>query len=286
MSTTTVVTTANGFQLYHQLGAFLRSSEVSEVKLMAKLPVDLIPRPKTKAELKRRAKALVDYGDWILMPKCFSRRGCGGIGNFNEWLLGSQGGNKTFGDSNGIEVKWSDSKAMISLFHQEVIGGSAILKEMIEKFPTRKTTKQGEARSSLYHTVKAGGPWQIRVNSSHLEVKRCDSDFKVEWLRNTIQNRALKLQQVILLCGQVKGDRVLYDGAYWLDDFQSAEFINAITNHDVRLDFDMFLKPNGTVRARGTKFRLKVEDTDKLWNVRSVLAERSGAPSRKLVLSD
>ena len=279
------IDTVNGFKLYSQLDAFLVSPEVTGAATLADLP-ELISLPKTQKELKERVKALVAYGKWIEMPPCFSRRGCGGIGNFNEWLLGSQGANKTFGDSNGIEVKWSDTKAMISLFHQEVVGGNLKLLPMIQRFHTKAQTNAGVPRLSLYHTVKPGGDWRIVVSSTRLTVKRHKEKFNVYWARNTVMNRATKLQRVVLLCGQLRDARVRYDSAFWLSDFKMDEFINAISNFHVRLDFDMFLKPNGTVRARGTKFRLKVEDTDKLWNVRSVLAERSGAPPSKLVLTD
>ena len=88
--------------------------------------------PRTKRELFERIRGVRDHG-WYDLPAHYG--GTGGPGMFLEDLLSLSAGSKDIPDAVGWELKWyTDRTNLVTLFHKEADGPSAIMRYMVRKY--------------------------------------------------------------------------------------------------------------------------------------------------------
>jgi hypothetical protein len=224
----------------------------------------LLPElPKTKKELLERIPPILQ-NSYLILPQCGS--GTGAVGTMLELLLGSQGKNKAFADSCGIEVKFNSPNNLLTMFHKEVFGGEKSILPLVKQFG--KIDKDG--RRSFRHTVKDSSPYfNISRKNNQIIVEAINCDLMVYWHENdVIKAISKKLDEIIVVQGSVTTDKITkqkvasYDAAWYCKNIDFEYFWDNILNHDIVVDFDVREKtPDSNVlRNHGTKFRMYFND--------------------------
>jgi hypothetical protein len=226
----------------------------------------------TLKEIERRLRALKAMG---YIPTV--RHGSTGIGHTFEQKMGLAETNIPIPDLGGrVEIKTTrrDSTSLVTLFCFNRGVWHISQKELIEKYGYIDES----GRKALKNTVYAG-----RQISHGLSLLTDDLNNKVSLIDNN--GNLLATWDIFVMVGKLmsKLGRVLfviaerrynadgeeeffYNEAYILTDPIPKNFINAFKAGKVGIDLRMHLKENGTVRNRGTAFRIKEID---LWDLYS-----------------
>jgi len=183
-----------------------------------------------------------------------------------ELLLGSEGKNKAFADSCGIEVKYNSPKILLTMFHKEVNGGERSLLPLVKKFG--KTDVQN--RQSFRHTVTdTSGYFNIRRANRQIIVESITTKDQVFWNEDDIVKAiSKKLDEIIVVQGSVTTDKAtgnkiaFYESGWHCKNIDFPIFWDNIINHDIVVDFDAREKTPGSdvLRNHGTKFRMLFDE--------------------------
>ena len=226
----------------------------------------------TLREIERRLRALNAMG-YILSV----RKGSTGVGHTFEQKMGLSETNIPVPDLGGrVEIKTTRraSTSLITLFCFNKGVWHISQKELIERYGYIDNS----GRKALKNTVYAG-----RQISQGLSLSIDDANNKVSLIDNNRTQLATwdvfvmvgklmsKLSRVLFVIADRRFDtneeeEFLYNEAHILTDPLPRNFINAFMSGKVGIDLRMHLKPNGTVRNRGTAFRIKEID---LWDLYS-----------------
>lgn len=209
---------------------------------------------------------------WFPIPNYHGYRGTGTPGLILEELLGVDGGNHDLPDAGKWEIKFHGGSSPITLFHKEA-QPRGHLEEMVSHYGWA----DDEGRTSFRHTiwgqsplgfdVQRGGDDKIVVlNPQHPDI------VVPYWLNDTLMNAFIqKLRRVIVVSGRKKGKQVKYDSATLFWEPRTSEFIDAIADGMIAIDFDARTKSNsrevdkGKLRNHGTKFRIKYKDPPRIY---------------------
>jgi len=199
------------------------------------------------------------------------RSGDTGVGKTLEDLLGISENNREsadFIDSN-IEVKASreQSSNMLSLFTKEPprdtrqLWGAEIVEEVgYEDSKGRQALKstldfEEPNNQGLYTTSL-----DDRIRVMHIQHGVC-ADYPVSVIKNKVEERF----PALLLVNAEREDRdgveyFKYTSAKLYHEFDFESFRGLLDDSILRIDFRMHIKPDGTLRNRGTGWRLKQEN--------------------------
>ncbi len=205
------------------------------------------------------------------------RKGSTGVGHTFEQKMGLSETNIPVPDLGGrVEIKTTrrDSTSLITLFCFNKGVWHISQKELIERYGYIDNS----GRKALKNTVYAG-----RQISQGLSLSIDDANNKVSLIDNNRTQLATwdvfvmvgklmsKLSTVLFVIADRRFDtneeeEFLYNEAHILTDPLPRNFINAFMSGKVGIDLRMHLKESGSVRNRGTAFRIKEID---LWDLYS-----------------
>lgn len=231
----------------------------------------------TLKEIERRLRALkaMEYVPTV-------RKGSTGVGHTFEQKMGLSETNIPVPDLGGrVEIKTTrrDSTSLVTLFCFNKGVWHISQKELIEKYGY----VDDSGRKALKNTIYAG-----RRISQGLNLLTDDLNNKISLIDDN--GNLLATWDVFVMVGKLmsKLSRVLfviadrrfnindeeeffYNEAYILTDPIPRNFINAFKAGKVGIDLRMHLKENGSVRNRGTAFRVKEIDLKDLYsNIRNL----------------
>lgn len=226
----------------------------------------------TLKEIDRRLRALKTMG---YVPTV--RHGSTGVGHTFEQKMGLTETNIPVPDLGGrVEIKTTrrDSTSLVTLFCFNRGVWHVSQRDLIGKYGY----VDDSGRKALKNTVYAG-----RQISQGLSLLMDDPNNKVSLIDENgnllatwdvfvmVGKLMSKLSRVLFVIAQRRfagsgEEEFLYNEAYILTDPIPRNFINAFKSGKVGIDLRMHLKENGSVRNRGTAFRIKEID---LWDLYS-----------------
>lgn len=202
------------------------------------------------------------------------RKGPTGIGFTFEKEMGLSETNIPIPDLGGrVEIKTArrDSESLITLFCFNKGVWHISQKELIEKFGYRDATN----RKALKNTIFFGRqPWQtlhLDIDENAHKIYLISGQEKLAtWdIYIMISKLISKLNQVLFVFSDRKITNGLeefwFNEAYILSNPSPQKFINAFKSGKVGIDLRMHLRANGSVRNRGTAFRIKETELKELY---------------------
>jgi len=222
-------------------------------------------------ELYRRLEEILAAG-WFEIPTGKGYGGTGGPGKVLEHLLGLEGGNSDTPDGGKWEIKFHGGKSPLTLFHKD-----GLPKGHMEKVVAHYGWPDKQKRTSFRHTMWGTSPRGFAMvdigdalSLTNLGNPIADLPY---WPKDILLNAlAHKLRRLIVVDGTKSKGRVKYERAtlYW--EPRTTEFLDAIVNGLIAIDFDARTKSHdraidgGKVRNHGTKFRIKASDLPRLYH--------------------
>ncbi len=193
--------------------------------------------------------------------------GTGAPGLYLEHLLGLRTSNVDVPDAGAWEVKYTSGNALLTLFHKDPYPRGQAIRYIINRWgwigrngnQSFRHTICGE--SERFHVVDdAGSIW----------VRRTDyDDISPQWTHDDLITAfARKLNKLILVKGSYSRAKriVRYDSAEFLSDARTTQIIRAIVSGLICIDFDAYIRENGSIRNHGTKFRIKPDDLSRIYS--------------------
>lgn len=202
------------------------------------------------------------------------RKGTTGIGFTFEKEMGLSETNIPIPDLGGrVEIKTArrDSESLITLFCFNRGVWHISQKDFIEKFGYTDAAN----RKALKNTIFFGkAPWQtlhLDINNNAHKIHLISKEeILATWdIYIMISKLVSKLNRVLFVVADRRltnsNEEFWFNEAYILSNPSPQKFINAFKSGKVGIDLRMHLKPNGSVRNRGTAFRIKEPDLKDLY---------------------
>lgn len=195
------------------------------------------------------------------------RSGNTGIGKTLEDLLGIEENNVPGPDTVGVELKSTrrNSGGLKTLFCKEPPDSEKNIwtTEMVKKLGY----EDSKGRQALKVTVRMdeynNQGWRLTSDEHGISVEHQDygvtARYPYDYLRDTYENKIPKMVFVKADVKTIDGtEHFWYNEGYYLDGFDTDEFLDMMRESVVTLDFRMHLRSNGTsTRNRGTAWRIK-----------------------------
>ena len=175
-----------------------------------------------------------------------------------EDLLGLRSGSVETPDAVSWELKWyTDRTHLITLFHKEADGPTAIMRYMVKKYGWKD--KQGCL--SLRHTIKGKSVlFKIENSAGHLVVRPLHENGRQPyWSQDELTAAASsKLSRLILLKGIRRNRVVEFLRADAYESFNLADFAKEVLRGTIAIEFNARESKPGSVglRNHGTRFRV------------------------------
>jgi len=226
----------------------------------------------TLKEIMQRLKDLKERG---YIPSL--RRSSTGIGFTFEKEMGLQETNIPIPDLGGrVEIKTArrGSASLVTLFCFNKGVWKISQKELIEKYGYVDQSGRRALKNTLFVGKDAPQNLSLKLDSESHKIELLDEFGKALaiWeIYIMVSKLVSKLNQVLFVIAdrQERNDReeFWYNEAYLLREPSPQRFIEAFKAGKVGIDLRMHLRPNGTVRNRGTAFRAKEADLKDLYSV-------------------
>ena len=192
--------------------------------------------------------------------------GTGAPGLYLEHLLGLKTSNVDVPDAGAWEVKFSSGNSLVTLFHKEPYprGPGRLTRAMINRWGW--TGRNG--LQSFRHTICGESDrFEVVNDAGAIRVRRIGHDDVVpNWPHDVLLTAfARKLGNLIHVRGTKRGRVVSYDSAEFLTEARISRLIQAITRGIICIDFDAYIRGNGSIRNHGTKFRISPEDLHQIY---------------------
>ena len=206
-----------------------------------------------------------------------TRKGDGKYGNTFEDLLGLEENNLKTPDIDGYElkVKDKDTCSKQTLFNKDawVIKASDFLKN----YGIPHSTKKGELSCNTTVTRKVNNRgFYLDTDDDFLYVKHKDTIIcQYDWNILT-ESFMTKFPKAIKVYGSVKKENgkiyFHYNEAYYLTNSSKEKFKKLIEENVICIDFKLRTQYNKGLspRNRGTAFRIKSDNLDKLFNMETI----------------
>ena len=211
------------------------------------------------------------------------RAGNTGIGKTLEDELGIKENNIPGPDAAGIELKSTrrSSSNLTTLFTKEPPRETRILwnQDLVRELGY----EDSKGRQALKVTIGTGEPnsrgFILDYDTDSVEVVHEDygtcAVYPLTLLRDVFER---KLPSLILVIADVeeRNDREYfwYNEAYYLDGFDSDEFLQLMRDGEITLDLRMHIKDNENIRNRGTAWRIMDDSKlDRAFELRKPLLE-------------
>ncbi len=201
------------------------------------------------------------------IPHGMGFEGTGSPGLYLEHLLGLRTSNQDIPDARAWEIKYSSGNSLVTLFHKDPYPRGKAIRYMINQWGW--TGRNG--LQSFRHTICSESERFLVVDEANeIKIRRTGHDDLVpHWPHDTLVNSlSRKLRNLVVVHGRKRGRTVWYESAEILTEVRSSRFIRAILQGVVCIDFDAYIRENGSIRNHGTKFRVKTEDLHRIYTGR------------------
>jgi MvaI/BcnI restriction endonuclease family len=219
----------------------------------------------TDRDLFERLRNLLDVGEFKI-EDFGGYRGTGTGGFILEELLGFDPSNKDGPDSGRWEVKFHSGSSPLTLLHKTP-EPPRVMNSLLKTCGW--IGKSG--RLSFRHTIwgKSERGFIVKSENNNIVVDLGKPEtISPFWAHNTILNAfAYKLRRLIVVHGKVKKSKgaVVFETAQLHQHPRSTEFIQAIVDGTIAIDFDLRATDTEALRDHGTKFRVKISDLQKIY---------------------
>lgn len=210
------------------------------------------------------------------------RKGNTGIGYTFESLIGLDETNIPIPDIGGrVEIKTTrkDSSSLVTLFTFNRGVWIRKQKEIIEQFGYEDEKGRKALKSTIFFNKPNSLGLFIEIDESKNVIRLLspNNELLAEWdvyvVVGVFSSKLSRLLFVLADRRTVKGQEEFhFNEAYLLTEPNPRNFLKAFKNSLVGIDLRMHLKENGTVRNRGTGFRMHEKDMLELYgNKRKIL---------------
>jgi len=210
------------------------------------------------------------------------RKGNTGIGYTFESLIGLEETNIPIPDIGGrVEIKTTrkDSSSLVTLFTFNRGVWIRKQKDIIEKFGYEDEKGRKALKSTIFFNKpnSLGLITEINESKNVIRLLSPNNELLAEWdvyvVVGVFSSKLSRLLFVLADRRTVKGQEEFhFNEAYLLTEPNPRNFLKAFKNSLVGIDLRMHLKENGTVRNRGTGFRMREKDMLELYgNKRKLL---------------
>jgi len=207
------------------------------------------------------------------------RRGPTGIGYTFEILFGVEENNIPVPDIGGrVEIKTirKDSQSLITLFTFNRGVWHIRQKELIQKYGYINSKGRLALKNTAFYNKPIPQGLRLEVdehnNTIHLidvTTQKAVATWDVYAIVGTFMTKLSRLLIILADRKIIKGKEYFhYNEAYLLANPSSRSFIKAFKKSLIGIDVRMHLKESGTVRNRGTAFRIKEKDLIELYDHR------------------
>ena len=226
----------------------------------------------TLKEIERKLRTLKAMG---YVPTI--RMGSTGVGHTFEQKMGLSETNIPVPDLGGrVEIKTTrrDASSLITLFCFNRGVWHIAQKELIEKYGYIDDLGRKALKNTVYAGRQISQGLSLMIDDANNKVSLKDENGKLlaTWDVFVMVGKLMsKLSRVLFVIAERRlndngEEEFLYNEAYILTDPIPRNFINSFKSGKVGIDLRMHLKESGTVRNRGTAFRIKEID---LWDLYS-----------------
>lgn len=226
----------------------------------------------TLKEIERRLRALNAMG---YVPS--ARKGSTGVGHTFEQKMGLSETNIPVPDLSGrVEIKTTrrGSSSLVTLFCFNRGVWHISQKDLIEKYGYIDDSGRKALKNTVYAGRQISQGLSLLIDDANNKVSLIDENRipLATWDVFVMVGKLMsKLSRILFVIADRRFDaneeeEFLYNEAHILTDPLPRNFINAFKSGKVGIDLRMHLKENGTVRNRGTAFRIKEID---LWDLYS-----------------
>ena len=221
-----------------------------------------------QSSIRAQLKDILDLREYEI-PKGQGFEGTGAPGLYLEHLLKLKTSNLDIPDAGAWEVKFTSGSALLTLFHKTANRDGPTIRDIIEKWGYIGRNGRPNFR---YTVCGQTSDYEVRDEEGFIRVRRGNDDsFVPFWSHDALITAfARKLGNLIHVQGSwSKRPRlVTYDSAEFLSGARITQLINFIVNGTICIDFDAYLRENGSVRDHGTKFRIRPGDLQSLYTTR------------------
>lgn len=226
-------------------------------------------------ESKLRALKAMGYATTV-------RKGSTAVGHTFEQNMGLSETNIPVPDLGGrVEIKTTrrDSNSLVTLFCFNKGVWHVSQKELIEKYGYIDDSNRKALKNTVYAGRRISQGLSLLIDDLNNKVSLIDDNGNLlaTWDVFVMVGKLMsKLSRVLFVIADRRfnennEEEFLYNEAYILADPIPRNFINAFKSGKVGIDLRMHLKENGSVRNRGTAFRINEVDLWDLYsNIRSL----------------
>ncbi len=205
------------------------------------------------------------------------REGSTGVGHTFEQKMGLSETNIPVPDLGGrVEIKTTrrDSTSLVTLFCFNRGVWHISRKELIERYGYIDDSGRKTLKNTVYVGRQISQGLSLLIDDENNKVSLIDDNENLlaTWDVFVMVGKLMsKLSRVLFVIADRRfsennEEEFLYNEAYILTDPIPRNFINSFKSGKVGIDLRMHLKENGSVRNRGTAFRIKETD---LWDLYS-----------------
>jgi len=226
----------------------------------------------TLKEIMQRLKDLKDRG---YIPSL--RSSSTGIGFTFEKEMGLKETNIPIPDLGGrVEIKTArrDSASLVTLFCFNKGVWKIPQKELLERYGYIDQSGRRALKNTLFIGKDSSQNLSLRIDSDSHKIELLDEFDKTlaTWdIYIMVSKLVSKLNQVLFVIADRRErngiEEFWYNEAYLLREPSPQKFIEAFKTGKVGIDLRMHLRPNGTVRNRGTAFRARETDLKDLYSI-------------------
>lgn len=209
------------------------------------------------------------------------RPGDTGIGYTFEALIGLQETNIPVADIGGrVEIKTTrrDSTSLVTLFTFNRAVWQKKQKDIIEQFGYIDEKGRRALKSTLFfnRSNSLGLSIELDYDRNVIGLFSSHHDLLAEWDVYVVVGKfSQKLSRLLFILADKRdvqgGEEFFYCEAYLLTDPNPRNFLNAFKNSLVGIDIRMHITENGSVRNRGTGFRMREKDLLELYGTKRKL---------------
>ena len=216
---------------------------------------------------RERLREILLHGEYEI-PVGQGFGGTGGPGLFLEHLLGLKTSNIDVPDAGAWEVKFSSGNSLVTLFHKEALPRGQAMRYMIQNWGW---IGRNELQSFRHTICSKSDQFEVVDDANEIRVRKLDGDDLVpHWPHDVLITAfARKLANLILVRGKRRGQKVTYQRVEYLSNARTTQLIRSIVDGTICIDFDAYIRQNGSIRNHGTKFRIKIDD------LRTIYADRT-----------
>ncbi len=201
------------------------------------------------------------------------RKGDTGIGYTLETLLGLKENNFKTPDFGQIELK-SRRKGRNSRITMFTLNRNVWIidkKEVIERYGYLDK-KDRKALKCTINSKPNNQGFYVRVEQAGVRIYHAEGQLTTEWQRDyLIETFKEKMSNLLIVNADTrrnsdKNEEFWYNEAFLLTQLNAENFLDFIRNDIIIIDLRMHIKENGSVRNRGTGFRIHPKDWNSCYN--------------------